>query len=390
MKTAQFGDSFPPIMDGVCVTIMNYAKWLQEKYGDCTVVAPRVHGYVDQTPYKVCRFSSVDSFLRRPYRLGLPALDYRFRRELRAVKCDLVHTHSPYIAGEQALKLARRLDVPLVASFHSKFRDDFLVALKSDALADMMVHMAVRLFEKADAVWTVNRQSANTLRDYGYHGNIEIFPNGCDTFTPGDTQAHLNSINTEYALNPEEELFIFVGQQVWHKNIKLILDASAIFFQTHTGRLALIGEGADQVEIRKYAEECAPLRGRVIFTGKILNREKLFSFYNRAWALIFPSLYDNAPLVVREAASAGCPSVLARGSHAAEDFVEDREVFLCGTTPESLARKMCDIVDNQTLYQTVKEGCVNIATPWEQIVDRVAERYTELIETRHIQRARAR
>ena len=379
MRTVQFGDAFPPIMDGVCVTMMNYAKWLHEKHGDCTVVAPNIAGYVDQTPYKVYRFPSIDSLIKRPYRVGVPSLAPSFQRKMRHLDCDLVHTHSPYVAGEEAYKMARRLGVPLVATFHSKFRDDFYAAFGSNTMANIGVGIAVRFFEKADYVWAVNSPTADTLRSYGYRGEIEIMPNGCDKLSIADPQSAITELNRTYGIDPGETVFLFVGQQVWHKNIKLVLDAVRLYFSENPGRLVLVGEGGNAEEIRKYVAADALLAQRVIFTGKILDREKLFAFYLRAHALLFPSLYDNAPLVVREAASVGCPPVLARGSHAAEDFKEDSEVFLCGTTPESLAQKIQDIVENRPLYERVKTGCRDIAIPWEQIVDRVAERYGEII-----------
>ena len=380
MRTVQFGDVFPPIIDGVSVTTMNYAKWLDMKYGPCTVVVPRVRGYTDKTSYRVLRFPSVDSVVRRPYRVGVPELSHRFSREMRSLRCDLVHTHSPYVAGQQAYKLARRLNVPLVATFHSKFRVDFKDALKFDALANAAVNTAVRLFNKADFVWTVNRPSVETLRSYGYNGPIEIMPNGCDSWEIADPHAATDRLHAVYELSPGDDLFLFVGQQIWQKNIKLILDAARLYFRTHGGKLALVGEGKNTHEIRRFVKESETLRDRVIFTGKIMDRDEMLAFYLRAKAFLFPSLYDNAPLVVRETASVGCPSVLARGSHAAEDFEENREVFLCETTPESLSETMRIIVEDRPLYETVRTGCKSIAKPWEQVVDRVAARYEEIIE----------
>ena len=380
MKIAQFGDSFPPIMDGPCVTMMNYAKWLNEKYGECTVIAPRVRGYIDKTPYKVYRFPSVSTVIRKPYRIGVPGLDHRFYKEMHTLKCDLVHAHSPYIAGEQALKVAQRLNIPLIVTFHSKFRDDFKAALKMDVIADMAVKHAISFFDKADYVWTVNAHTEEALRSYGYKGPVEIVPNGCDIREIKDPSAAIRSINDEYSIAPEDNVFIFVGQQVWIKNIKLILDAAQIYFKTHGGRLILIGEGNDAAEIRKYAAANEVLRDRVIFTGKILDRDKLYAFYLRAKALMFPSIYDNAPLVVREAAYMGCPPILARNSNAAEDFLENEEVFLTEVSPEALAEKMQMIADDTELYETVKQGCRKIALPWETVVESVAKRYSEIIQ----------
>lgn len=43
-----------------------------------------------------------------------------------------------------------------------------------------------------------------------------------------------------------------------------------------------------------------------------MEREILKRYYVAADLFLFPSLYDNAPLVIREAAALGTPSVLIR------------------------------------------------------------------------------
>ena len=50
----------------------------------------------------------------------------------------------------------------------------------------------------------------------------------------------------------------------------------------------------------------------------------------RAIAFTFPSLYDNAPMVVREAAVMGTPAVLVAGSDAAEIIHDGANGFVPG------------------------------------------------------------
>ena len=52
---------------------------------------------------------------------------------------------------------------------------------------------------------------------------------------------------------------------------------------------------------------------------------------------LFPSMYDNAPLVVREAAMMGTPSVILKGSTASEVIVDGVNGFLADQTPDSYA-----------------------------------------------------
>lgn len=76
--------------------------------------------------------------------MGVPALDGSYIMRMDAVKLDIVHAHTPFSAGGAALREVRRLKVPLMYTFHSKYYDDFYVATKIAALARMAASCAAR------------------------------------------------------------------------------------------------------------------------------------------------------------------------------------------------------------------------------------------------------
>lgn len=61
----------------------------------------------------------------KQYRFGEAMLDAHYRKRIRMVELDIVHAHSPFHAGSEALRLAAVRKLPLVATFHSKYYDDF-------------------------------------------------------------------------------------------------------------------------------------------------------------------------------------------------------------------------------------------------------------------------
>ena len=178
MTFGLFNDSFPPIMDGVAQGTRNIAYWLNKKYGKCYVVTPHFPKYADEEEFDVLRYPSMALLGRKPYRVGMPGLSLDL--DLDKIPFDLVHAKCPFSSGRVALRLARRRNIPLVASFHSRFYDDFKNALKSDTMARAAVRVVVDFFQSADAVWAVSEGSARTLRDYGYVGAISIVENGID------------------------------------------------------------------------------------------------------------------------------------------------------------------------------------------------------------------
>ena len=74
-----FNDCYPPVIDGVSVTVQNYARWLNRKCGDVCVVTPAVPGAKHDEDFPVYDYFSVPIPMRKPYRMGMPYVDLDFR-----------------------------------------------------------------------------------------------------------------------------------------------------------------------------------------------------------------------------------------------------------------------------------------------------------------------
>jgi 1,2-diacylglycerol 3-alpha-glucosyltransferase len=378
----QFNDSFKPIMDGVGVCAENYARWLARNHGGGAVVAPSAPGYEDNDEFPVLRYPSLPFPRITPYRIGLPALGFAFRSKLRSLPLDLVHAHSPFVAGKIALGVARRRGIPLVATFHTKYREDFLMVVPSKKLADLLVRRVVGFYRQAAEVWAPNKKTATTLKEYGYDGEVIVMPNGTDLEIPTDREhASYREEGSRLIGNQDAPLLLFVGQHRWEKNVGLIIEAAARLKSINTNfRLAFVGTGYAEGEMKKRVA-AAGLEPFTHFAGLILDREVLKAYYARGDLFLFPSLYDNAPLVMREAAAFRCPSVLARGSSAAEEFSEDENVFLTEPEPDAMASVLGKLLRQPGHIEAVgREAQRTIYIPWRGIVDTVAERYRNLIE----------
>ena len=126
LTIGQFNDGYLPVTDGVVTVVRNYAYWLNEKYGKCVVYAPNAKHYQNEESFDVQPYLSMPIPGRKPYRLGFPVFDASYRRQVDSMQFDLVHSHSPFSAGSEALRVAKKQHIPLVGTFHSKFYDDFV------------------------------------------------------------------------------------------------------------------------------------------------------------------------------------------------------------------------------------------------------------------------
>ncbi len=378
LRIGQFTDTFLPVMDGVGRVALAYADTLCRMGHQVTVVTPMYDtGFRGGYPFEIVDFLARELPGMKQYKTGEAPWDPHYRKRIRMVPLELLHAHSPFTAGSEALRLAALRKLPLVGTFHSKYYDDFLKATKSETLAKMGVKFVVDFYDRCDEVWAVGNNTADVLRGYGYEGDIQVMPNGVTRRSA--SPAAIEEVNRRWGLK-KEPMILFVGQMNWKKNILRVLEACALLRdQGLRFRLILAGQGPDMREIERKISELN-LKDRTFLAGHITDAALLDGLYARASLFAFPSLYDAAPMVVREAAVMATPSVMVRDSTAAEIIRDGENGFLCQDDTQDLARVIKNALnDPQRLKQVGQNACDTIPVPWETIMEKAVERYTRLI-----------
>lgn len=376
-----FNDNFPPVLDGVAITAQNYAYWLKEMGRDVSVVtpyAPNMQEVMSAATYPIYRYVSVPIPFRPPYRYGLPFLDFRFMQQWRQMNFDLVHAHCPFTTGSLAYKISRRQQIPLVATFHSKYRQDFEHNVRCKSIVDAMVKHIIRFYEKADEVWIPLPAVEETLREYGYKGHVEVVENGNDFYASKAQVAVMRgAMREELGILPEETMLLYVGQHTWEKNISFILESLAQI-KDKPFHFFMVGTGYAVHAIRALIVQLG-LSHRVTLLGCIHDRERLKRIYAAADLFLFPSLYDTCGLVVRESAAMHTPSVLLRESTAATAIADGENGFLTHNDPTDFAEQITYLMNHPEEMRRVGDrASKTISRSWESVIEEVALRYRDL------------
>ena len=377
-----FCESFPPVMDGVAVCMQNYAYWIQKKAGGVCVVVPNKPGTdYSAYDYKVFDYLSVPVPGRSPYVTGVAEMDPTYLAKIATTRFKLIHAHSPFAAGQTALRVARMQKIPLVATFHSKYRDDF-ASVFPKVVVDMIVDAIVDFYERADLVWVPQESAIETLREYGYKGHVEVMENGCDLVADYPEQ-YFAEARKRVGVAPEEFVMLYVGQHVWQKNLRLTIEAMARM-EDVPFRMFFVGTGYAAEEMKSLVSEKG-LDGKVTFVGAITDREKLVDYYAASDLFVFPSLYDTAGLVVQEAAALGTPSVMAREASAAVVIRDGENGFLTDNDPDKLAELLRELIhDPARVHRVGIQAGKTLVRSWENCVDEVIDRYNALLRSRNM------
>lgn len=380
-----FTDSFFPMVDGVAMVVDNYAKRLT-KYARVIVFAPLIIGReVDDSIYNYevvrCRSLKVPFI---DYSLPVPKMDRGFIKELNQYHLDIVHIHSPFTVGEAGINYARKHHIPVVGTMHSQYKQDFMRAVHSDYLASKLNNQLIRVFNKCDECWAVNREVARIFfEEYGYKTLPKVMNNATEMKPVKNFDVSLKKVNDKYHLK-KEKVFLFVGRINNLKNVFFIVDVLKKVRELKpslTFKMLFVGTGQDEEELKKRITD-NDLGNYVIMCGKILNRDLLAGIYARSDLFLFPSLYDASSIVQIEAASQKTPGLFLKGSATSATVSDNINGFLCDEDVSLYAKKIISILDNPSLLKEVSENAYrDLYKNWDNVIEEVYEKYLDLIKS---------
>lgn len=379
-----FNDSFPPVLDGVTLTVENYCKWLLKSGRKVCVVtpwAPDYPGHIDllqQDTFKMYRYLSLPIYNRHPYRYGYPKLDPFIWHKIKKTPFRIVHAHCPFSSGRLAAYAAKTHGIPLVTTFHSKYRTDLERSLPPFMVKYQMSRL-LQFYNSATEVWIPQAAVEETLREYGFTGSVRVMDNGNDFIEDlPDIDVYRKESRSIAGIGDGEIGLLFVGQHILEKGVDVIIKALSLLKDVRY-RMNFIGTGYAETEMKALAAELG-ISDKITFNGVIDNREKLRRFYAGSDIFLFPSYYDNAPLVVREAAAMKTPSILPSGSTAAEHIENGVNGFLSARTPEAYAQLIKSLADDPEKIRSVgEEAQRTLARSWHNVMNDVIDIYEDII-----------
>lgn len=383
LKIGLFNDSFPPALDGVANAVINYARVIQEKYGEAAVVVPRYPNVVDDYPFLVYRYQSLKSVGEIPYRVGNPFSPTAVH-DVSRLRLDLLHVHCPFASAVFAreVSLLNFKKSPIVFTYHTKFDVDIDRFVENPQFNTVARKFVLSNINSADEVWSVSHGAVKSLRDLGFTGDVRVMPNGTD-FTRGRaSEEALRKLDQTWHTEGEPLVFLYTGRIMWYKNLKITLDALKLLRDAGIRfRMFFVGDGPDRPAVEEYGRTIG-IDDMLIFTGPVYDREKVRTYFSRADLFLFPSVYDTSGLVVKEAAACGCAAALMASSCAAEGVEDGVSGLLCREeSAEAFARMLTDAVRVPGKLAELGRGAEEkVYYSWEDAVDAAWRRYETILE----------
>ncbi len=300
MRVALFTETFLPKIDGIVTVLVLLMDHLVKRGVEFMVVAPKLEGQAaDYRGNKVVGVPGLTFPFYPELKFGPPTL--HTYREIKAFKPDIAHFIHPTLVGTGGMMMAKRLNVPTLASFHLD-------------LANMIHYFGFGFLEPV--VWWYTRQNFNAAdyalapsrlvqQDMLAHGvkQVGLWRRGVDAehFHPGyadrDMRVRLS------AGHPDDTILLYVGRLSNEKQIDKI---RPVLERVPGTRLAIVGDGPARSELQQY------FRGTPATFMGYLRDEELWSAFASADVFVFPSAMETFGLVLIEAMASGLPVVTTR------------------------------------------------------------------------------
>ncbi len=372
MKIAIFTDSFLPGIGGTENAVFNYALALSKNH-EVMVLAPKYSKeFADNAyPFKIVRAKSIKITDNDFW--AIPKITKSLKQALKEFNPDILHTQTLGMMADFANSYGKKNNIPIINTTHTKYRYCYIHSLKSKFLAEMVMKRVVKRANNADKICTCSHSMIDELISYGAKKEIGVIKNGVIR----------DAVEVDRVKSNGHFNFLYVGMISTIKNLDFTLRSLALVKKEGRNDFTfrLIGRGSDVKKIQKLARKLK-LDKNVEFIDSLTDKAQLNRYYAEADLFLFPSIFDNDPLVVLESANCQTPSLVLAGTGASERLTDNESGFISDNSEPSYAKKILELMNDREKIRTVGKNTDKIFTTWEQTATQYLQVYKELIENK--------
>ncbi|HRJ52964.1 MAG TPA: glycosyltransferase [Candidatus Thiothrix moscowensis] len=386
MHILMVSDVYFPRVNGVSTSIQAFRQALQAAGHSVTLIAPD-YGQAATDEDGIIRISSRGVIVDPEDRMMRIRHIHRLADELQAEHYDIIHIHTPFVAHYAGLKLARKLKLPVVATYHTFFEEylyNYIPWLPKEWLRYVARRFSRTQCAELDGLIVPSTAMQQVLLDYGVQTPMTILPTGLDmrTFEPGNGAA----FRAQHAIAPERPVLLFVGRVAFEKNIGFLLDMMLhLREQLPDVLLVIAGEGPAEKTLHQQVQR-AGLAEQVLFVGYLRRDGELQACYKAADVFVFASRTETQGLVLLEAMACGTP-VVSTAVLGTKDIIGTGVGGLVAPeSPELFAAQVKRLLTGKTLHAQKTREALAYAATWSHTAqaEKLVEFYRSVMELKQV------
>ena len=375
LRIALFSGNYNYVRDGANQALNRLVGYLLSQGASVRIYSPTVENPAFQATGDLVSVPSMAIPFRPEYRIPL-SLSRSVRRDLEAFNPNIVHIASPDRVSRKADKWAKKHNLPVLCSVHTRFETYFRYYNLS-FIEPVVEAWIRRLYRKCDALVAPSESFAQVLRQQRMNYDIDIWSRGVDRgiFNPGRRDMEWRR---GLGISDDIPVIGFLGRLVMEKGLDVFSDTiDQLKRRNVPHQVLVIGDGP----ARAWFESRIPDAKFAGFqVGADLGRAvaSMDVFFN-------PSVTEAFGNVTLESMACGLPVVAAKAT-GSQSLVEDK-VSGRLITPGAI-NQFADALQAYCVNTDLRAEHGNIGErrsldySWDAINQTVADTYLRLIRQR--------
>jgi len=373
-RVALFSGNYNCVVDGANRALNQLVAYLERRGVEVQIYAPTCKNPAFRPAGRLISVPSIPIPSRGEYRLAGP-LSSKIKKHIRAFSPDLIHLSAPDLLGYSALKWAKSEELPVVASFHTRF-DTYPRYYNMAWMEKHLVRYMKHFYGLCDQVYSPSACITDFLGSLEIKDTVRPWGRGIDTdlFNP---QKRDLAWRQSMGIADDEIVLLFVGRLVLEKGLGVYADIIDQLGETDTKakfKALIVGEGPEGEHLRKRLPAA-------IFTG-FLTGQNLARAYASADIFINPSITETFGNVTLEAMTSGVPVVCADAS-GARALVKNGEqgLMVQPTDINDYVQSILELAEDPKLRQKMsKTGHQSgLGLSWDSVLCGLYDHYLEAL-----------
>jgi glycosyltransferase involved in cell wall biosynthesis len=364
LHIAYFTNSYLPVVSGVVRSVRTFRKALTD-LGHIVFVFAQEDGYEDEEPF-IFRYHSLPLPLRADVSAAIPVSPF-MDRLIPSLKLDVIHAHHPVLLGQAAASKAQELDLPLVFTFHTQYKEyTQYVPLHQEAVQNFLkdtIHTWLRDYmRKCQHIVVPSKSMLDILvQDYGLKSRYTIIPTGIDLRSFSGADGEILRAENGWG---DDRVMISIGRLGPEKNWRMLLKSAAIVIRNNPSlRVVIIGDGPERQALLDFSSQLG-ISERVDFIGEV-PFSRVPSYLKAADFFGFASTAETQGLVTLEALAAGLPVVAVNASGTRDILEHDRQGMLVENQPEAIAAAISRLLNEENLLSRFQAAALDRAKDFD-------------------------
>ena len=353
MNILFISDVFFPRVNGVSTSINTFATELRALGHQVTLIAP---SYTDEDKQEewIVRVPSHKIYFDPEDRLMNFGKLKALLPWIRDKHFDVIHIHTPFTAHYVGIHFGKKLDIPVVETYHTFFEDylhHYLPFIPQFISRKLARTISRRQCNAVDGIVSPSKPMLDVLKQYGIKTPAEVVATGLDDSSFANVDGEHFRMSHDIPL--AQPMLLFVGRVAHEKNIGFLLEMHVELIKKHPDALLVItGEGPAEESI-KHSIDKLGISNKVRMIGYLDRSHELIACYKAADIFVFASKSETQGLVLLEAMAQGTAVVAIAELGTKSILIEGEGVLIAKDDINDFADKVSILLSDAPKRQMI-------------------------------------